>query len=192
MLGAAGVSSPRHAFIGILQELGKTSQSPLANAEVVHGRGQPETAGDGLRGILRPHSTDEGGEPQGHGSCGGHGTRWREGVNKRTHRMKETRRSAEVATRVNAAHPTSRTRPWKPGPGAGSSFEEPSASTCKLGSVRGAVSIGYGEPNRARCRKRRIQPRGYLRTNSSLPYSERGQPVYRPPILSMSHKCRLD
>jgi hypothetical protein len=26
--GAAGVSSPRHAFIGILQELGKTFQSP--------------------------------------------------------------------------------------------------------------------------------------------------------------------
>jgi hypothetical protein len=25
-----GVSGPRHAFIGILQELGKTSQSPLA------------------------------------------------------------------------------------------------------------------------------------------------------------------
>ena len=27
---AAGVSSPGHAFTGILQELGKTSQSPLA------------------------------------------------------------------------------------------------------------------------------------------------------------------
>ena len=55
---AAGVSSPRHAFIRILQELGKTSQSPLALnvGEVVGGRGQPETADDGLRGILRTHS----------------------------------------------------------------------------------------------------------------------------------------
>jgi hypothetical protein len=33
---AAGVSSPRHVFKGILQELGKTSQSPLA---VKSGRG---------------------------------------------------------------------------------------------------------------------------------------------------------
>ena len=44
--------------------------------------------------------------------------------------------------------------------------------------MRGAVSIGYGEPKRARCRKRRIQPRGYLRTNSSLPYSEAGCAIY--------------
>ena len=43
---------------------------------------------------------------------------------------------------------------------------------CTLGSVRGAVVGGHGEPKRARCRKRQIQPRGYLRTGSSLPYSE--------------------
>jgi hypothetical protein len=32
--------------------------------EVVGGRGQPEIADDGLGGLLRSHSTDEGGEPQ--------------------------------------------------------------------------------------------------------------------------------
>src|SRR5437867_1400846 len=53
-------------------------------------------------------------------------------------------------------------------------FEEPSASTCTLGSVRGTVIIGYGEPKRARCRKRRIQPRGYLRIDSGFPYSAAG------------------
>jgi len=58
--------------------------------EVVGGRGQPEIADDGLGGLLRSHSTDEGGEPQGHASGGGHGTHWREGVNKRTYRMQET------------------------------------------------------------------------------------------------------
>ncbi len=40
--------------------------------------------------VLRTHSTDEGGEPQGHGDGGGHGTRWREGGNKLTNRVKET------------------------------------------------------------------------------------------------------
>ena len=43
--------------------------------------------------------------------------------------------------------------------------EEPSASTCTLGSVRGEVTVCHGEPKRARCRKRRIRPRGYLRTD---------------------------
>jgi hypothetical protein len=43
---------------------------------------------------------------------------------------------------------------------------------CTLGSVRGAVTVGYGEAKRARCRKRPIQPRGYLRTRSGCPYSE--------------------
>jgi hypothetical protein len=47
---AAGVSSPRHVFKGILQELGKTLQSPRAikDGEVAGGRGQPEIADDGL------------------------------------------------------------------------------------------------------------------------------------------------
>jgi hypothetical protein len=51
---AAGVSSPGHVFKGILQELGKISQSLLAMklGEVVGGRGQPEIANEGLRGIL--------------------------------------------------------------------------------------------------------------------------------------------
>ena len=90
--GAAGVSSPRHVFKGILQELGKASQSPDRDCcgKVVGGRGQPEIVDDGVGGLLRAHSTEEGGEPQGHGRCGGHGTQWREGANKPTNRMRET------------------------------------------------------------------------------------------------------
>ena len=75
---------------GFSRNLGKPLSLLWQHAEVVRGRGQPETAGDGLGGILRSHSTDEGGEPQGHVSCGGHGTHWREGVNRRTSRMQET------------------------------------------------------------------------------------------------------
>ena len=44
--------------------------------------------GDGA--VLRTHSTDDGGEPQGHGSSGSQGTRRREGGNKSTNRVKET------------------------------------------------------------------------------------------------------
>jgi uncharacterized phage protein gp47/JayE len=48
--------------------LGKPHSLLTANVAggVVCGRGQPETADDGLGGIVRSHSTDEGGEPQGH------------------------------------------------------------------------------------------------------------------------------
>ena len=42
------------------------------------------------KAVLRTRSTDEDGEPQGQGTCGGHGTRWREGGNKLTNRVKET------------------------------------------------------------------------------------------------------
>ena len=49
---AAGVSSPGHAFKGILQELGKASQSPVEMWRVVGGQGQPETADDGVGGLL--------------------------------------------------------------------------------------------------------------------------------------------
>ncbi len=49
---AAGVSSPRHAFKGVLQELGKASQSPVEMWRVVGGQGQPEIADDGLGGLL--------------------------------------------------------------------------------------------------------------------------------------------
>jgi hypothetical protein len=127
--GAAGVSSPRHACKGILQELGKTSQSPLAMnvGEVVGGRGQPETADDGWRGILRSHSTDESGEPQGHGSGGGHGTHWREGVNKGTYRMQETWRSSEIDSHVNGTHPKSCAAPGNWDQWRGVPFDEPSA-----------------------------------------------------------------
>jgi hypothetical protein len=52
--------------------------------EVGGGRGKPETANEGLAGVLRTHSTDEGGE------LARAGTHWREGGNKRTHRMQET------------------------------------------------------------------------------------------------------
>jgi hypothetical protein len=42
------------------------------------GQGRPETAGKGMGGVLRSHSTEEGGEL----SKGG--THWRKGVNERT------------------------------------------------------------------------------------------------------------
>ena len=38
--------------------------------------------------------------------------------------------------------------------------------------MREAVTFGYGAPKRARCRKRRIQPRGSLRTDCGFLYSE--------------------
>jgi hypothetical protein len=52
--------------------------------EVVGGRGKPETTNKGLAGVLRTHSTNEGGELV---QAGAH---WREGGNKRTHWMQET------------------------------------------------------------------------------------------------------
>jgi hypothetical protein len=58
--------------------------------EVAGGRGKPETASEGLAGVLRPHSTGEGGE------LAQAGTHWREGGNKRTHRMQETWRYSEI------------------------------------------------------------------------------------------------
>ena len=58
--------------------------------EVAGGRGQPETGSEGLAGVLRSHSTDEGGE------LAQAGTHWREGVNKRTYRIKETWRYSEI------------------------------------------------------------------------------------------------
>jgi hypothetical protein len=79
-LGAAGVASPGHAVTGNLQELGNTSQSPPVKSgvvrltakdqadvgtdaptkganehlaeEVAGGRGQPETIGEGLTGVV--------------------------------------------------------------------------------------------------------------------------------------------
>ncbi len=47
-----------------------------------------------------------------------------------------------------------------------------------LRSVREEVTVGYGEPKRARCRKRRMQPRGYLRTGRGFLYSEAGSDDY--------------
>ena len=58
---------------------------------VMGGNGVPEGRPKGARkdggAVLRPHSTGEGGEPQG-SARGGHGTHWREGGNKRTHLSK--------------------------------------------------------------------------------------------------------
>lgn len=71
-------------------------------------------------------------------------------------------------------------------------FEEPSASTCTLGSVREAVTVGYGEPKRARCRKRRIQPRGYLRPRLVLSYSEDRVPGRHGPFRDDSRRARDD
>ncbi len=51
---------------------------------------ETEMARKGDGAVLRTHSTDDSGEPQGHGGCGGHGTQPREGGNKSTNRVKET------------------------------------------------------------------------------------------------------
>lgn len=111
--GTAGVPSPGHAFTGILQELGRPSRLLLQDTGVVHptatdralagtdapaegvkqhpaeevlsSRGRPETAREGRGGVLRTHSTDEGGE-----FWQNRKTHWREGGNKRTYRLKET------------------------------------------------------------------------------------------------------
>ena len=80
---------------GFSRNLG-TPDTPVEGAnkhpaeEVAGGRGQPETGSEGLAGVLRSHSTDEGGE------LAQAGTHWREGVNKRTYRIKETWRYSEI------------------------------------------------------------------------------------------------
>ena len=103
--GAAGVPSPGHAFTGILQELGRPSglllqhrvrsawqQGTRPRSVWMHrprerksiqqeATVQSRETGDwreGHGGVLRSHSTEEGGEPA------KDGTHWREGVNKQT------------------------------------------------------------------------------------------------------------
>ena len=111
-LGAAGVPSPGHAFTGILQEPGRppaSSRKRQALAPPDRKRARPRLVGmrwpgeqtkhpavryravkgDQRRpgrvgGVVRLHSTGEGGEP------GGTGTHWREGGNRPTHRSRET------------------------------------------------------------------------------------------------------
>ena len=92
MLGVAGVSSPGHAYQGISREprralclsrhVGLVPPNPKTpgsrraraasveseqalDARVIGGQGKPEAAMNGTREVLRAHSTDEGGEPQG-------------------------------------------------------------------------------------------------------------------------------
>jgi hypothetical protein len=61
-----------------------------------------------------------------------------------------------------------------------------------LGSVRGAVAAGYGEPKRARSWKRRIQPRGYLRTSRGLLFSEEAGGEYEPPFREAVGRRRIE
>jgi len=86
--GIAGVPSSGHALKGISREPRRAPRLLL------QGRYRPprETGGvrNGLGAVLRPHTTCEGGEPQGSlnveaGGRGGHGTHWREGANKVTY-----------------------------------------------------------------------------------------------------------
>src|ERR1700693_1737365 len=58
------------------------------------------------------------------------------------------------------------------GPARGALHEEPNAVILHVGVCEGRGPRGYGEPTRARSRKRRIQPRGYLRPRLALSYSE--------------------
>jgi hypothetical protein len=103
--GAAGVPSPGHAFKGILQELGRPScllphdrvrstrqqgarpgqvrmhrprERKSIRREVTVRSRETGDCREGHGGVLRTHSTDEGGE------LAIAGTHWREGVNKRT------------------------------------------------------------------------------------------------------------
>jgi len=58
--------------------------------EVRATKGRLEETRKDAGAVLQPHSTDEGGEPQGTPQGGGHGTHWREGGSKRTYLLKET------------------------------------------------------------------------------------------------------
>jgi hypothetical protein len=61
--------------------------TPLYGSKVRATRGSTKGGTDGWRAVLRTHSTEEGGEPQG-SARSGHGTRWREGGNKHTNLLK--------------------------------------------------------------------------------------------------------
>jgi hypothetical protein len=85
LLHEAGVVRPTakdQAFDGTDAPVEGANKCPAE--EVGSGRGKPETANEGLAGVLRTHCTDEGGE------LAQVGTHWREGGNKRTYRMQET------------------------------------------------------------------------------------------------------
>jgi len=74
----------------------ESSPSPLTpggpplgmDREVRATKGRPEEARTDAGAVLRPYSTDEGGEPQGSRKGGGHGTHWREEGSKRTNLLK--------------------------------------------------------------------------------------------------------
>ncbi len=110
--GAAGVPSPGHAFKGFPRNLGDLLVSSRKRRERftrqqrtrpwpawMHRRGERRSirrkgyravegdrrlVGTGERGVLRSHTTDEGGE------LARAGTHWREGVNWQMHRAEET------------------------------------------------------------------------------------------------------
>jgi hypothetical protein len=113
--GVAGVPSPGHAFKETSRErrrahdlcrtqLGmgsprlkrtrpaEAARMPSERSEqildvaVSRRQGRPEAAGTDRRAVLEPHSTYEGGEPQGSRTRGGHGTHWREGGTEPTYR----------------------------------------------------------------------------------------------------------
>jgi hypothetical protein len=108
----AGVASTGHAYQGISRE---PRRAPCLSAHLGLGAAQPKDtrspggegcprekrttlkrsllrpretggAGKGRRAVLRVHSTDEGGEPQGSREGGGHGIHWREGMNRSKYR----------------------------------------------------------------------------------------------------------
>jgi hypothetical protein len=58
----------------------------ILDVAVSRHQGRPEGAGTDRRAVLEPHSTREGGEPQGSRTRGGHGTHWREGGTEPTYR----------------------------------------------------------------------------------------------------------
>jgi len=112
--GIAGVPSPGHAFKEISREPRRahdlcrmtgvwftprqTNRAPevaripfewseqILDVAVSRCQGRPEVAGMDRRAVLELHTTDEGGEPQGSRTRGGHGIHWREGRTKPTYR----------------------------------------------------------------------------------------------------------
>ena len=63
--GAAGVHSPGHVSIGAPQEPRRARHLLRCRRRGTGRQGRPERSGTGGRAVLRPHSTGEGGEPQG-------------------------------------------------------------------------------------------------------------------------------
>src|SRR6266851_3465999 len=76
---------------------------PISSEEVPATKGDQRWPWTDGGAVVRPHSTREGGEPQGP-ARGGHGIHWREGGNIRTPRFGDTWRHAALSLACASAH----------------------------------------------------------------------------------------